>query len=114
MSTEMIEVNQWLHRLQLFIDRLLEPIIKDRKARNRYLDEKAMAIWMIAFTHETVSMTDNYEELEFLGDAILKAVFPKYLMQRFPNLKKGDYTELNTAYMSKMMQARLSRELGLS
>lgn len=105
---------QWLQRLQSFLDRLLQPIIKDRAERNRYLDGRAMVIWARAFTHETVSPSDNYEDLEFLGDAMLKAVFPKYLMKRFPYLHKGEYTELNVAYMSKIMQAQLSRKLGFS
>lgn len=105
---------QWRQRLQSFIDRLLQPVIKDRTDRNRYLDGRAMVIWGRAFTHETVSPSDNYEDLEFLGDAMLKAVFPKYLMKRFPYLHKGEYTELNVAYMSKIMQAQLSRKLGFS
>ena len=105
---------QWLQRLQSFLDRLLEPIIKDRKERNLYLNARAMAIWAEAFTHETVSPSNNYEDWEFIGDAILKAVFPKYLRKRFPYLHKGEFTELNVAYMSKIMQAQLSRRLGFS
>lgn len=104
---------QWLQRLQSFLNGLLEPIIHDQAERNRYLNSDAMIIWASAFTHETVSPSDNYEDLEFLGDAMLKAVFPKYLMNRLPYLHKGEYTELNVAYMSKMMQAQLSRNMGL-
>jgi dsRNA-specific ribonuclease len=105
---------QWLQRLQSFLNALLTPIIKDQSDRNRYIDANAMPIWASAFTHETWSPSDNYEDLEFLGDAVLKAVFPKYLMKRFPYLHKGEYTELNIAYMSKMMQAELARKMGLS
>jgi len=105
---------QWLQRLQSFLNVLLQPIIKNQNERNKYLDDKAMVIWAQAFTHETVSPSDNYEDLEFLGDAILKAVFPKYLMKRLPHLHKGEYTELNVAYMSKIMQAQLSRKMGFS
>lgn len=107
------DTQEWLQRLQLFINKLLTPIIKNQKDRNKYLDKNAMVVWARAFTHETASPTDNYEDLEFLGDAILKAVFPKYLMNRLPKLHKGEYTELNVAYMSKIMQAQLSRKLGL-
>lgn len=105
---------QWLQRLQLFLDKLLTPIVPDRATRNHYLQPKSMAIWATAFTHETVSPSDNYEDLEFLGDAMLKAVFPKYLMQRLPHLHKGEYTELNVYYMSKMKQAEFARKLGLT
>ena len=104
--------NKWLQMLQSFLNEVLKPIIKDQKDRNQYLDKDAMIVWARAFTHETVP-ADNYEDLEFLGDAILKAVFPKYLMKRLPHLHKGEYTELNVAYMSKIMQAKLARKLRL-
>lgn len=105
---------QWLQGLQSFLNVLLSPIIHNQTDRNRYLDGRAMKIWVTAFTHETVSPSDNYEDLEFLGDAVLKAVFPKYLMRRLPYLHKGEYTELNVAYMSKIMQAQLARQMGLT
>jgi dsRNA-specific ribonuclease len=104
---------QWLQRLQSFLNVFLQPIIKDQIERNQYIDALNMAIWARAFTHETMSPSDNYEDLEFLGDAMLKAVFPKYLMKRFPYLHKGEYTELNVAYMSGIPQAKLARSLGL-
>ncbi|CAH6420541.1 Ribonuclease III [uncultured virus] len=105
---------QWLQRLQLFINKTLQPIIPDKKLRDRYLDKNAMVIWVRAFTHETVSPSDNYEDLEYAGDAVLKWAFPKYLGRRLPYLHKGEYTELNVAYMSKINQAQLAREMGLS
>lgn len=104
---------QWLQKLQSFINTLLQPIIKDQAIRNKYLTSNMMAIWGQAFTHETASPSDNYEDLEYLGDAVLKAVFPKYLRKRFPYFHKGEYTELNAFYMSGIMHANLSRQMGL-
>jgi len=109
---EDIEQIKWLQGLQSFLNDTLRPIIKDQSTRNLYLNMNAMVIWARAFTHETYSPTDNYEDLEYFGDAILKAVFAKYLMKRFPTFHKSEYTELNVAYMSKIMQAQLSRKLG--
>jgi dsRNA-specific ribonuclease len=108
-----LEYTQWLHALQSFLNGLLQPIIPTNEDRFRLLDESGMAIWAKAFTHETYSPTDNYEELEFLGDALLETVFSKYLMKRFPHLHKKEYTELKVAYMSKMRQAEMSRQMGL-
>lgn len=104
---------QWLQGLQSFLNTLLQPIIKDQRERYRFLDADAMKIWASAFTHETFSPSDNYEDLEFLGDAVLKSVFPEYLMERLPHLHKGEYTELNVYYMSKIKQAELARKMGL-
>jgi dsRNA-specific ribonuclease len=104
----------WLKGLQLQINALLTPVIPTPETRNKFLGRGAMLIWARAFTHETVSPTDNYEDLEYLGDAILKAAFPKYLMERLPFMHKGEFTELNVAYMSKIKQAELARKMGLS
>src|SRR3972149_7252420 len=105
---------QWLQELQSFLNVLLQPILPDQGDRYKYLDVNAMKIWALAFTHETVSPSENYEVLEYLGDAKLKSVFPQYLVNRHPGLHIGEYTELNVAYMSKIKQAELARQMGLS
>jgi len=105
--------SDWLQGLQSLINNLLKPIVKTQAERNKYLDSNAMAVWSTAFTHETYSPGDNYEDLEYLGDAILKSVFPKYLMKRLPHLHKGEYTELNIVYMSKVGQRDFTKKLGL-
>lgn len=62
-----------------------------------------MKVWAQAFTHETYSREPeaNYENLEYRGDTLLGYIFPKYLMQKFPNLAPRVYTELHVSYMSK-------------
>lgn len=113
-NTVEIEESKWLHGLQSFINKLLTPIIVKPVERNKYLVSEAMKVWATAFTHETFSSVDNYEDLEYLGDAILKSVFPDYLMRRMPsNFHKGEFTELNVAYMSKLTNAALSRKMKL-
>lgn len=107
-------MDPWLDTFKSFLDTILRRIIKSPQDRQKYLTPDALVIWTRAFTHETVSPSDNYEDLEFLGDALLKAVFPKYLMKRLPHLHKGEYTELNVFYMSKMTQSDLSRKLGFN
>lgn len=103
---------QWLHSLKSFLNQLLGPILPKDEERKQYLTLDAMKVWGEAFTHETVSSTNNYEDLEYIGDAILKAAFPRYLTLRFPHLHKGEYTELNVAYMSKMQNAEFAKKMG--
>lgn len=103
----------WLLKLQGAINNLLKPILLTQDERNKYLTPQAMLVWEQAFTHETVSVSKSYEDLEYLGDRMLHAVFAKYLTRRFPHLHKGEFTELNSSYMSKMFQAELSRKMGL-
>lgn len=104
---------QWLRQLQSFLVALLKPILGKSPLFMQYFTISAMIIWAQAFTHETVSPSFNYEDPEYSGDAILKAIFPKYLRRRYPKMHKNDYTELNNVYMSKMKQAELSRKMGL-
>jgi dsRNA-specific ribonuclease len=105
---------QWLRQLQSFLVALLQPVLGTSPQFMQYFTAPKMVIWAQAFTHETVSSSYNYENQEYTGDAILKAVFPKYLRNRFPKFDKNEYTELNNVYMSKMKQAELARNMGLS
>jgi dsRNA-specific ribonuclease len=101
----------WVSRLKKLISKILLNILPTEDLEY-YFDDDAMKIWILAFTNETYSPSENNEDLEYLGDAILKSVFPKWLMKKFPKLHKNDYTELNTRYMSKMEQGELGYELG--
>jgi dsRNA-specific ribonuclease len=69
-------------------------------------------MWKKAFTHETVDLNDNYEQLETIGDRVLELVFLKYLLRKFPDLSPQEITELKSKYMSKIYQGTTSRKLG--
>ena len=92
---------------------LIKASLIEEDERKLFFNDTNMVIWANAFTHETYSPSNNYEDLEYIGDAILKSVFPCYLRALFPKLNKANYTEINVAYMSKMQQANLSRKMGL-
>lgn len=102
----------WQDNLKRFLQKLLGKIIEEQQIP-LYVDESAMKVWMTAFTHETYDPSDNYENLEYLGDRVLKSVFPKYLMKRFPQLHKNDYTELDNMYMAKIKQSEFATKMGL-
>lgn len=109
-----METLKWLKELQVFINNFLKNIITDKELRLKYLDNKAMAVWSKAFTHQTFSYEDNYEDLEYQGDVILKSVFPKYLMKRFPNFRRNYLNELYTLNMSKIKQSHLATKMNLA
>jgi dsRNA-specific ribonuclease len=104
----------WLQNLESFLYNILKSAsLIEENERKEFFNEINMPIWVNAFTHETYSPSENYEDLEYIGDAILKSVFPCYLRALFPKLNRAKYTEINVAYMSKMQQANLSRKMGL-
>ena len=52
-----------------------------------------------AITHKSISK-NNYERLEFLGDAVLQLVISKYLFDKFPHHQEG--------YLSREKQSVVS------
>jgi len=56
-----------------------------------------------AFTHSSYvnehrrASQDDYERLEFLGDAVLELLISQYLFKHYPDLTEGDMTKLRAA-----------------
>lgn len=71
-----------------------------------------------ALTHssctECSSSGDNYERLEFLGDAVLELVTREYLMTEYPQEPEGYLTRRKIKIVMKQNLARQGRRLGLN
>lgn len=59
------------------------------------------------------ALTENYERLEFLGDAVLKLIVSEYLYERFPDYREGDLTKIRAVIVSDSKLADIARELDL-
>lgn len=75
-----------------FITSLLER--SHIKLPNNYLDADSMKLFQRAFTHKSFDAVNNYEHLEFVGDAIVNNVVAQYL-------KKWD-DELSVCYLTRL------------
>lgn len=109
---------QWFQGLQRFLyDKILPLAEPDASLRLKLVEQPAMLIWMKSFTHESFNpnVGENYEDLEKLGDAIMKAIFTRYLMLRFEQIKinPAQLSELSNYYLSKPQQASIAVKLGL-
>lgn len=60
-----------------------------------------------ALTHPTVSSTDNYEQLEFLGDAVVRLAAAEFLLTRYPHLPVGEFTAIRSILVSDRVLARI-------
>lgn len=83
------------------------------------LDVESVQLMRRAFTHWSVSKTDNYETLETLGDTTFNKIVAYYLYRRFPHLHNdnaGNYklSEASKLFRSKQQAAIMSDKLGLS
>ena len=85
----------------------LEKIIKYRFNNLRYIEQ--------AFTHRSISPKprQNYERLEFLGDAIIDIVVSNSLMKEFPEGDEGLLTQKRSTLVQKDFLASMGKLLGL-
>ncbi|HHY00926.1 MAG TPA: ribonuclease III [Methanothermobacter sp.] len=73
-------------------------------------------IYQLAFLHESYSnennLTECYERLEFLGDAVLDLVVSEYLYNSNTDLTEGELTRQRSNYVCKQALHTYSTELG--
>ena len=72
-----------------------------------------------AFTHpsytkeQDLSSLENYERLEFLGDAVLKLVSSKLLYKKYADFDEGELSKIRSILVSDAILADLARKIGL-
>jgi len=78
-----------------------------------------ISIYQEAFTHRSMNETNsdgqrqNYERLEFLGDAMLGAVIASHLFTEVPNGDEGYLTKMRSKVVSREHLNELGRDLNL-
>ena len=48
--------------------------------------------FITAFTHKSISPSNNYERLEILGDAVLQLYITEILFSKYPHINEGEIT----------------------
>lgn len=77
--------------------------------------EKASIRWDLldlALTHSTISAEANYEQLEFVGDAVVKLAAAEFLLETYPDLKVGDFTAMRSVLVSDRILALIADDYG--
>lgn len=73
-----------------------------------------------AFTHPSYTKeselpsTDNYERLEFLGDAVLKLVISNLLYEKYPDYNEGDLSKIRSILVSDATLSGIAADIGLN
>lgn len=81
--------------------------------KNHFTSDKSIRTFIIAFTDETYSLSNNFENLEYSGDALLRYIVPKVSAKLLPNKSHHFYSQLYMNLTNKQDQAKLGRDLGL-
>lgn len=99
-------------KLRIFLDKFIANAFTNDEKRALLFSPENMNIWVSAFTHNTYSLEDNYEALEYFGDRVLKSLFPIYLDQVYENLTNSVFTNLESVYMNGEYQGPLGKKIG--
>lgn len=84
-----------------FIKKQLEIADINSEYREKFTDDDGMKLFLTAVTHPSVEPENNYQELEFIGDGIIKGILSQYIPRRFPDLTKGSKKSTGEGVLSK-------------
>ena len=104
---------EWILEFQQYIYKLLILVTSKDALREQMVTTSAMQIWVRAWTHETwdSNVSENYENIETIGDAVLGYAFKLYVYHNIPNITTAGISEYKAQYMSKMHQSPIARDL---
>lgn len=89
------------------LEKIFEIETKDKNLFERALKHGS-------FTKENeISSLENYERLEFLGDAVLKLCMSDILYKKFPDYAEGQLTKIRSIIVSDNVLAQVAFVLGL-
>ncbi len=71
------------------------------------------AITHKSFVAEYDKNLEDYEVLEFLGDAVLSLIVSEILIKKYPQAKEGELSQLRSAIISETFLAKLARKIDL-
>ena len=68
---------------------------------------KDKSLLKTSLTHPSFSKKNNYERLEFLGDAVLEIFISEYLFNRFSDLNEGRLTQMRASLVNTKSLAKI-------
>jgi ribonuclease-3 len=80
------------------------------------LSEQAPVQWALldrALTHPSISAEANYEQLEFIGDAVVRMASSELLFETYPNALVGEFAAIRSVLVSDRTLAQLAQAYGL-
>lgn len=82
------------------------------KTKDSELFQKALT--HSSYTRENnLNSLENYERLEFFGDAVLKLFISEILYKKFPEYAEGDLTKIRSIIVSDNILAESAKQIGL-
>lgn len=67
----------------------------------------------LALTHPSVSRTHNYEQLEFVGDSVVRLIAAELLLEVYPQEPVGEFAAVRSILVSDRVLAQLAESHGM-
>ncbi|WP_036485676.1 ribonuclease III [Myxosarcina sp. GI1] len=67
----------------------------------------------LALTHPSISTTHNYEQLEFVGDAVIRLATAELLLETYPQETVGEFAAIRSILVSDRLLAELAETYGI-
>ncbi|MEM9537978.1 MAG: ribonuclease III [Cyanobacteria bacterium P01_E01_bin.42] len=67
----------------------------------------------VALTHSSYDRHRNYEQLEFIGDAVVRLAASEILLERYPHAPVGEFTAVRSILVSDRLLAELADTYGI-
>ena len=84
------------------IIKFIKSLNLDQKYQKEFTNEKIRNILYIneSLTHSSANSEINYENLEFLGDAVLRLIASDFIKNKYPYMQVGERSELRSHLVS--------------
>lgn len=67
----------------------------------------------LALTHPSISTEANYEQLEFVGDAVVRLAASEFLWEAYPNQPVGEFSAIRSVLVSDRFLAEIAESYGM-
>ena len=87
----------------------------DQKFQKEFTNEKIENILYIneSLTHSSANSEINYENLEFLGDSVLRLIASDFIKNKYPNMSVGQRSELRSHLVSDQWLEEVGKKIDI-
>ena len=87
----------------------------DEKYQNEFSNEKIKNILYVneSLTHSSANSEINYENLEFLGDAVLRLIASDFIKNKYPYMQVGERSELRSHLVSDQWLEEVGKKINI-
>ena len=103
-----------IQRIEEIIN-FLQGLNLDPKYQKEFTKAKIKNILYIneSLTHSSANNEINYENLEFLGDAVLRLIASDFIKNKYPDMQVGERSELRSHLVSDQWLAEVGKKINI-